>query len=135
VLAGMAAEAGLYVLDEPESALSFDSSLMLLAIMTDMVAAGSQILLATRSPILAALPGADLRVLDDRGIRAVSYDDSDLVTSWRHFLNHPENYLRHLRQNPDDERHLPPPASCRQRCCHARPQCAGHHHSAAIRMA
>ncbi len=102
VLAGMAAEAGLYVLDEPESALSFDSSLMLLTIMTDMVAAGSQILLATHSPILAALPGADLRVLDDSGIRAVSYDDSDLVTSWRHFLNRPENYLRHLRQNPDE---------------------------------
>ncbi len=75
---------------------------MLLAIMTDMVVAGSQILLATHLPILASLPGADLRVLDDRSIRTFSYDESNLVTSWRHFLNSPENYLRHLRQNPDE---------------------------------
>lgn len=96
VLAGMATEPGLYILDEPESALSFDSCLVLLAVMKDMLAAGSQILLATHSPLLAALPGAHLRQLDERGITAVAYDSSDLVTSWRHFLNSPEAYLRHL---------------------------------------
>jgi predicted ATPase len=96
VLAGMAAEPGLYVLDEPESALSFDSCLVLLAIMRDMLAAGSQILLATHSPVLAALPGATLLQLDDGGITPVDYDDSDLVTSWRGFLGNPGAYLRHL---------------------------------------
>lgn len=97
VLAGMAAEPGFYVLDEPESALSFDSSLMLLTILQDMLAAGSQVLLATHSPVLAALPGATLLHLDDGGITQVEYDDSDLVTSWRAFLERPAAFLRHLQ--------------------------------------
>lgn len=97
VLAGMAAEPGLYVLDEPESALSFDSCLVLLTIMGDMLKAGSQILLATHSPVLAALPGAHLRALDDHGITDVDYDSSDLVMSWRRFMAAPEAHLRHLR--------------------------------------
>lgn len=96
VLAGMVAEPGFYVLDEPESALSFDSSLMLLTLMCDMRAAGSQILLATHSPILAAVPGATVLQLDDTGISPVAYDDTDLVQSWRSFLNRPDAYLRHL---------------------------------------
>jgi predicted ATPase len=96
VLAAMTAEPGLYVLDEPESALSFDSSLMLLTLMSAMRAAGSQIVLATHSPILAALPGATLLELTDQGIAAVSYDETDLVSSWRSFLAGPENYLRYL---------------------------------------
>lgn len=66
VLAAMVAEPGLYVLDEPESALSFDSCLILLTIMSDRMQSGSQILLATHSPVLAALAGAQLRELDDR---------------------------------------------------------------------
>ena len=92
----MTAEVGLYVLDEPESALSFDSSLMLLTIMVDMLAAGSQILLATHSPILAALPGAQLLQLDGNAITPVAYDDADLVASWRAFLAGPDRFVRHL---------------------------------------
>lgn len=96
VLTGMIAEPGLYVLDEPESALSFESCLALLAILLDMLAAGSQVLLATHSPILAALPGAQLLQLDDRGITPTAYDDTELVTSWRSFLGDPDRYVRHL---------------------------------------
>jgi predicted ATPase len=92
----MVADPGLYVLDEPESALSFDSCLILLTLMADMTAAGSQIVLATHSPILSALPGANLLQLDDDGIRPVTYDETDLVMSWRSFLDSPERYLRHL---------------------------------------
>ncbi len=91
----MSTEPGLYVLDEPVSALSFDSCLALLTIMTDMLRAGSQILVATHSPILAALPGADPLQLDQDGITAVDYDTSDVVTSWRSFLQ-ADRYLRHL---------------------------------------
>lgn len=82
-------DSGSYVLDEPESALSFDSCLVLLTLMSDMCAAGSQIVLATHSPILAALPGANLLQLDFHGIRPIDYDETDLVTSWRSFLNSP----------------------------------------------
>lgn len=96
ILGGMTAEPGLYVLDEPESALSFDSCLILLAIMREMLAAGSQILLATHSPLLAALPDAQLMQLDGGGISPVDYDTCDLVTSWRSFLQAPESFLRHL---------------------------------------
>ena len=103
VLSGMVAEQGFYILDEPESALSFDSSLMLLTIMIDMLAAGSQILLATHSPILAALPGAHLLQLDDQGITPIDYGSSDLVTSWRAFMNRPESFLRHLSEPPPED--------------------------------
>jgi predicted ATPase len=96
VLAGMTHEPGLYILDEPESALSFDSCLVLLQILADMRAAGSQIVLATHSPVLASLPGATLLQLDADGITPVAYDDSDLVVSWRSFLQAPGRYLRHL---------------------------------------
>ena len=64
--------------------------------MCDMRAAGSQPLLATHSPILAAVPGATILQLDDTGISPVAYDDTDLVQSWRSFLNRPDAYLRHL---------------------------------------
>lgn len=96
ILRGMTAEPGLYVLDEPESALSFDSCLALLAIMADMRAAGSQIVLATHSPLLASLPGARLLELSDAGLGDVEYDDSSLVQSWRAFLDAPERFHKHL---------------------------------------
>jgi predicted ATPase len=96
VLAGMTAEPGLYVLDEPEAALSFDSTLALVAILTDMLAAGSQVVMATHSPILAAYPSARLLQCSATGIDQISYDDSDLASSWRSFLAAPASYLRHL---------------------------------------
>jgi predicted ATPase len=96
VLLAMTSEPGLYILDEPESALSFESCLALLQIMSDMRATGSQILLATHSPILAALPGAQILQLDAEGIAEVTFDDSELVKAWRAFLDAPGRYLRHL---------------------------------------
>jgi predicted ATPase len=96
VLSGMTHEPGLYVLDEPESALSFDSSLALLQIMGDMRAAGSQVILATHSPILASVRDARILHLDHDGITQVDYDQTELVSQWRAFLQAPDRYLRHL---------------------------------------
>ena len=94
----MTAEPGLYVLDEPEAALSFQGCLALLSVMIEMLEAGSQLNVATHSPLLAALPGADLLLLTADGIhRVATYDDTNLVTSWRAFQHAPEAYLRHLR--------------------------------------
>lgn len=101
VLAGMAHEPGLYVLDEPEAALSFDSSLTLVQILLDLRAAGSQVVLATHSPVLAAVPGARLLQLGSDGIRPVAYDDTDVVVAWRGFLQDPQRYLRHLDRAED----------------------------------
>ena len=89
-------ERGLWVLDEPESALSFRSCLRLLALLDGVVAAGSQVLLATHSPLLAALPGALVNELDDRGLVAREWADLDLVQDWQMFLEDPRRLLRQL---------------------------------------
>ncbi len=87
---------GLWVLDEPESALSLPGCLALIGLLRDLVAGGSQVLLSTHSPVLAAYPGADLYEIGDWGLRACDYDDLDLVRNWRAFLESPERYLRHI---------------------------------------
>ncbi|GAA4284971.1 AAA family ATPase [Brevibacterium daeguense] len=87
---------GLWILDEPESALSFSGCLALIGILRQLAAAGSQIVLSTHSPVLAALPGARLCEVGPWGIRTSSYDDLDLVRNWQLFLDAPERFLRHL---------------------------------------
>lgn len=58
---------------------------------------GSQVVLATHSPVLVSLPGATLLEVGDWGIRRVdSADDLELVQEWRAFLDAPERFLRHL---------------------------------------
>ena len=89
---------GLYVLDEPESALSFSSSLGLVGVLQDLMATGTaQVLLATHSPVVAALPGARLLELDDSGFREREWEDLEVVGHYRRFLEAPVRYLRHLR--------------------------------------
>jgi predicted ATPase len=87
---------GLWILDEPESALSLSGCLALIGLLRDLVAGGSQVVLSTHSPILAAIPGADLYEIGEWGIRDCAFDDLDLVRNWRAFLDSPERYLRHL---------------------------------------
>lgn len=87
---------GLWVLDEPESALSFSGCLALVGLLGQLVAEGSQVLLSTHSPILAALPGATRFEVGAWGLREAAYDDLELVGQWRAFLAGPERYLRHL---------------------------------------
>ncbi|WP_419819456.1 AAA family ATPase [Glaciibacter flavus] len=87
---------GLWLLDEPESALSLPGCLALVGLLRSLVDEGSQVVLSTHSPILAAYPGARLLELGDWGIRECAYDDLDLVRNWRAFLDAPERYLRHI---------------------------------------
>jgi predicted ATPase len=89
-------ERGLFLLDEPEAALSFTSCLQLLSLLAAVADAGSQVVLATHSPLLAGLPGAAVLEFGEHGIRAASWDDLELVNHWRVFLSRPESYLRHL---------------------------------------
>ena len=89
-------QAGFYLLDEPDAALSFTSSLGLVAILRDLVAAGSQIIVATHSPIIAATPDATILELGSGGIHEVGWSELELVTSWRSFLSDPTSYFRHL---------------------------------------
>lgn len=87
---------GLWVLDEPESALSIAGCMGLLQRLRNLVDSGSQVLLSTHSPILASYPGAQLLEVGDWGIRPSTFDELELVRTWRSFLDSPERFLRHL---------------------------------------
>ena len=84
---------GLWLLDEPEAALSLAGCLSLVALLRTQVDAGSQVVISTHSPALAAFPGAERLELGEWGIRSCDYDDLDLVRGWRGFLAAPERYL------------------------------------------
>jgi predicted ATPase len=88
---------GFYVLDEPESALSFSACLGLIGLLHDLVQQGtSQVLLATHTPVVAAIPGARILQLDDTGFHETSWEELDLVQHYRSFLAEPMRYLRHV---------------------------------------
>ena len=87
---------GLYCLDEPEAALSFSSTLALIAVLQRVVAAEGQVLCATHSPVLAAMPGARILEVGDWGLRETTWEDLELVWHWKRFLEAPQAYLRHL---------------------------------------
>jgi predicted ATPase len=89
-------EPGLYLLDEPEAALSFSSCLALMGVLQELAARGGQVICATHSPLLASLPGADVLELSDAGITRVDWSDLALVQHWRDYLADPARYLRHL---------------------------------------
>jgi predicted ATPase len=89
-------EAGFYLMDEPDAPLSFTASLGLVALLHDLVAAGSQMVVATHSPIVAALPGASLLELGPWGIRAATWEDLSLVVAWRQFMRDPRSFFQHL---------------------------------------
>lgn len=93
---------GLYLMDEPESALSFQGQLQLLAMMADAVAAGSQFVIATHSPLLMAYPGARILSFDDGAVRDATYDELPVVMLWRRFLEAPEHMLHALLDVPPD---------------------------------
>lgn len=98
---------GLYILDEPESALSPSRQLALLVRMKELVEAGSQFIIATHAPIVLAYPGATIYQLDaeanGQGIRAVTYDETDHVRLTRELLADPESFVGRLLTERRDE--------------------------------
>ncbi len=87
---------GLYLLDEPEAALSPLSQLGLVAMIKSMVAQGGQFILATHSPILMAIPDADLLNFDLSPPESTDYEGLDHVQLYRSFLEAPESYIQKL---------------------------------------
>lgn len=85
---------GLYLLDEPEAALSPQSQLGLLAMIKDALDAGGQFIIATHAPILMAIPGATIFSFDDPPVRSVDFQSIESVALVRDFLQAPERYLR-----------------------------------------
>jgi predicted ATPase len=80
---------GLYFLDEPEAALSFDGQLALLLRMSELARAGAQWIVATHSPVLVAYPGARILLCDENGLTEIAYDDVSAVRDLRRFLDDP----------------------------------------------
>ena len=87
---------GLYIMDEPESALSPQRELALLRLLVDQVRSGSQFIIATHSPILLAYPRALLYELGPQGISQTTYEDTEHYTITRAFLQDPNRMLRYL---------------------------------------
>jgi predicted ATPase len=96
ILRTRVSEPGFYLLDEPDAPLSFVACLGLLALLHDLAAGGSQAVVATHSPLIAALPGARILELGDWGIRPASWEQLQVVSHWRQFLADPGSYFRHL---------------------------------------
>jgi len=86
---------GFYLMDEPDAPLSFTACLGLVALLSDLVRAGAQAVVATHSPMVAALPGASLLELGEWGMRPARWDELDIVAHWRRFLREPDSYFRH----------------------------------------
>jgi len=96
---------GLYVLDEPEAALSPSRQLALLKVIDVLVRQRrSQFVIATHSPILMAYPRATIYHLSERGITPTAYEDTEHYQVTRDFLTNRTLYLHHLLDHqPGDE--------------------------------
>ena len=94
---------GLFVLDEPEAALSVSGALALLAIVVRAAEAGAQFVVATHSPVLLACPGARIYELDDAGLAPCAYNALDTVRLTRGFLDAPERFIRAALAEPEGD--------------------------------
>ncbi|ARN22287.1 AAA family ATPase [Piscinibacter gummiphilus] len=91
---------GIYLLDEPEAALSPNRQLAALSAIHQLVEDHSQFIIATHSPILLSYPHAKIFLLDKTGVTEVAYEDTEHYAVTRDFLNH---YPRRLEQLLQDE--------------------------------
>lgn len=87
---------GLYILDEPEAALSPARQLALLVLLHDLAQENSQFIIATHSPILMAYPDADIFLLDEEGIQKTQYQQTEHYFITKRFLNDPQGMIREL---------------------------------------
>lgn len=84
---------GLYLLDEPEAALSETGQFTLLAALGRLVKQDSQFLIATHSPLVLSFPGAVIYQFSDGGISRVRYEETEHYQLTRSFLQNPQRML------------------------------------------
>ena len=87
---------GLYLLDEPEAALSPSRLLTLLCEVHRLVEHDSQLIIATHSPILMTYPNARLYQLGEEGVQTVDYRETEHYQLTKRFLDEPERMLHYL---------------------------------------
>ncbi len=87
---------GLYILDEPEAALSPTSQMTLISCMANLVENESQFIISTHSPIILAYPNATIYEVSTEGIKKVEYKETHIYSLYKSFLDCPERILKHL---------------------------------------
>lgn len=87
---------GLYLLDEPEAALSPSRQMALLVRLHQLAQMQSRFIIATHSPILLSYPGARIYELSEDGIRSTRYEDTQTYRITKDFLDHPQRMLKYL---------------------------------------
>ena len=87
---------GLYIMDEPEAALSPQRLLTLLVLMDELVKKSSQFIIATHSPIIMAFPGADIIQFSENGMERVSYRETESYRITKQFMDDPERMIKYL---------------------------------------
>lgn len=94
---------GLYLFDEPESALSIQGQMALVAIIDESVRQGSQFIIATHSPLLMAYPGATIYEFDpEAGFDRCEFDELFSTSLWRRFFADPNSFYERLEITPPD---------------------------------
>jgi predicted ATPase len=87
---------GFYLLDEPEAALSTQNCLTCLRRIHELVAQGSQFIIATHSPLILAYPDSTIYVCTDSGLEETVYEQAEPVRLTRSFLDSKERFLQQL---------------------------------------
>ena len=86
----------LYILDEPEAALSPSRQMSMLVRMRDLIRQNAQFIIATHSPILMAYPGAKILQVSKDGLETIAYEDTEHFQITRSFLNRHELMIEQL---------------------------------------
>lgn len=87
----------IYLLDEPETPLSTQNQLTLMAMIIDATKRGCQFIIATHSPILAAIPNACIYEIRDAKFVKTKYEEIESINLLKNFLNDKERFLRHFK--------------------------------------
>lgn len=90
---------GLYLLDEPEAALSPQRQLSLLIEISECAKNGSQFIIVTHSPILLGIPNANIYTFDNGPIHSCSYEETNSYQVMKMFINNKDDLLRRLLEN------------------------------------
>jgi len=87
---------GVYILDEPESALSATKQIAMLSKINNLVNKNAQFIIATHSPILLSYPNAWIYEMSENKIAKVKYEESEVYRVYKAFLDHPQRILDNL---------------------------------------
>ncbi|MBC2605435.1 AAA family ATPase [Pelagicoccus albus] len=91
---------GLYLLDEPEAALSPQRQLAFALFIYEMAEQGCQFIIASHSPIILSVPDAEIWKFDESGLETCRYEELEHVSFTRNFLSSPARYWNRLQQEP-----------------------------------